>query len=217
MKKYYGLSYSRITEIFSGFLHSSMNCPNTECGYSSNKFEPFLLLPLQIPLNNPQITIYDCLNEYCKQEILDENNLWLCERCDNKVRGVKKMQLWTAPPVLVIQLKRFSDTKISKNQCLIRFPLENLDVGSLISPARFDPSDCYKYKLQCVVNHMGTMNSGHYFTYCLDEDSENWFKFDDSNVTRISSNSIVSTSAYLLFYIREDFVKKILDENIQNN
>lgn len=214
MKKYYGLSYSGITEIFSGFLHSSMNCPNLECGYSSNKFEPFLHLSLEIPTIVRNLTIYECLNEYCKQEVLDENNLWMCERCNNKVRGIKKLQLWTAPPLLAIQFKRFGITRVTKNHGHVDYPMDNFDIGPYISPMRFDKNDCYKYKLHCVINHQGTMNSGHYFTYCLNEDTNEWFKFDDSHVSRITQPSnIVSSNAYLLFYIREDFIKTDISEN----
>ena len=207
MKEYYGSSYSGITEIFSGFLHSSMNCPKPECGHSSNKFEAFLHLSLEIPTNKYDLTIYDCLNEYCKQEILDENNLWLCERCNDKVKGIKKLQLWTTPPMLVVQFKRFGIARVSKNNSYIDFPMSSLDISPHISPGRFDKNDCYKYKLQCVVNHVGTLNSGHYFTYCLNEDTNEWFKFDDSNVSSIASDRVVSSSAYLLFYIREDFIR----------
>ena len=214
MKKYYGSSYSGITEIFSGFLHSSMNCPNIDCGHSSNKFEPFLHLSLEIPTSKSNSTIYECLNEYCKQEILDENNRWLCERCNNKVKGIKKLQLWTAPPFLVVQFKRFGIARVTKNHSHIDFPMNNFDISSYISPARFDKNDCYKYKLQCVINHQGTMNSGHYFTYCLNEDTNEWFKFDDSHVTRIAyASGIISSSAYLLFYMREDFIRTDISEN----
>ena len=39
MQMYYGNSYSRITEIFTGFLYSRTQCP--DCGFFSNKFDPF--------------------------------------------------------------------------------------------------------------------------------------------------------------------------------
>lgn len=214
MKKYYDTSYNRVTEIFSGFLHSSISCPNKTCGYSSNKFDPFLHLPLPMPqrdLNNKMVHINDCLTEYCKEEILDEQNLWLCEGCNQKVKGIKKIDLWTAPPVLVIQLKRFGDQRISKDSRYVWYPDEHFDISEIISPVQKDPSKCYKYRLQCVVNHRGNLNGGHYYSYCLDEDSNKWFEFNDDRVTQIPKNQIVTNTAYLLSYIREDMINS---ENI---
>ena len=175
MEKYYGNTYSRITEIFSGFLHSSITCPDSQCKYASNKFDPFLHLSLPIP-NNPgmlimPLNIEDCMKEYCREEILDEQNLWMCEGCKKKVNGIKKLQILTPPLVLAFQLKRFGDARRSKDSRLIKYPIENLDISSLISPIKFNPLGCYKYKLQSVINHTGGLNNGHYFTYCKDEDS----------------------------------------------
>ena len=229
MKKYYGSNYSRVTEIFTGFLHSSINCPKPECGYSSNKFDAFLSLSLPLPsqvnsrpapilnsryalYNNysnnygTQINIQDCFKEYSKEEKLDENNLWSCEGCNCKVSAIKKLQLWKAPTILVIQLKRFGYDRSRKDNRLVHFPLEHLDISSMISQYSFDPSECYKYRLQCVINHSGGLHGGHYFSYCLDDDTKKWYKYDDERVSLISSNIIVSSTAYLLFYMREDMI-----------
>lgn len=215
MKKYYGTSYSRVTEIFSGFLHSSINCPNATCGYSSNKFDAFLHLSLPIPVRNVSImgtgsmlNIMDCMKEYCKEEALDDQNLWFCDGCKNKVKGIKKLQLWTAPPVLVIQLKRFGISRRSKDNRLITYPTEHFDISSMISPIKIDATKCNMYRLQCVINHTGSLSGGHYYTYCLDEDSGKWFEFNDKEVSEISKNVIVTHTAYLLFYIREDLINK---------
>jgi len=209
MKKYYDSAYSKITEIFSGFLHSSISCSDPSCGYSSNKFDPFLHLSLPIPcsLFGMQITIEDCMNEYCKKEILDEDNLWLCEGCNKKVKGIKKLQLWEAPPVLVIQIKRFNVEQGSKDNRLIKYPIEHLDIGSIISSIQCDPSRCTKYRLQCVINHTGNLNGGHYYTYCLDDDTDEWYEFNDESVHKVKNNSIISHTAYLLFYTREDIIR----------
>lgn len=215
MKKYFGDSYSKVTEIFSGFLHSSITCGDPSCGYSSNKFDPFLHISLPIPANyfmtsySPNcasISIEQCMQEYCREEILDEQNLWMCEGCKKKVAAVKKLQLWTSPPVLVIQFKRFGINKTSKDNRFIYYPTEHLDVSSMISPIYFDATKCYKYRLQCVINHTGNMASGHYYTYCLDEDSGKWFCFDDDKVDEIPTSKIITNTAYLLFYIREDMI-----------
>jgi len=44
------------------------------------------------------------------------------------------------------------------------------------------------------------MDNGHYTSFVLH--SENWFKCDDSFVTKTSLSQVLKSKAYLLFYIR---------------
>lgn len=211
MKEYYDKSYSKITKIFSGFLYNKMSCPETGCGFFSNKFDPFLSIQLPLPVNSDpfkEITIEDCMKEYCNEEILDENNLWTCDKCNKGVMGIKKLQLWTCPPILVIQFKRFNYARRSKNSRMIKYPMNDFDIRPMMSPIHIDPTKSYKYTLQCVVNHTGGLDCGHYYSYCKDEDTDKWFKFNDTIVTEISPLSIISKEAYLLFYVNQDLLKQ---------
>lgn len=212
MKKYYGDSYSQITHIFSGFLHSSIKCPDNLCGYVSNKFESFLHLTLEIPtkLAGP-VSIIDCLKDYCKEEALDDDNLWKCDGCKNNVRIIKNLSIWKSPPVLVIQLKRFKQNnfgRVVKDQRLVHYPLDNFDISCAISPSQVNTVGCTKYKLQCITNHSGIRDGGHYYTYCLESDTNQWYEFNDADVKKISTSKIITSTAYLLFYIREDMIVK---------
>ena len=210
MQKYYGSSYSRVMEIFTGFLHSSIVCPDSNCAYTSNKFDPYTHLSLPIPPKkdlSSVMTIYDCMNEYCKEETLDEENLWLCEGCNQRVKIIKKIRLWTAPPVLVIQIKRFGSMRAFKDNRLVKYPLDNFNISSLMSPTQVELTKCNTYRLQSVINHTGSLNSGHYYSYCLDEDSNIWYDFDDDTVNPVSQSRIVTHTAYLLIYIRKDLIK----------
>lgn len=46
------------------------------------------------------------------------------------------------------------------------------------------PEEYYQYKLKGVVIHMGEANAGHYYSYIQDRDSESWFEFNDSRVSK---------------------------------
>lgn len=63
------------------------------------------------------------------------------------------------------------------------------------------------YDLFGVVNHYGGMYSGHYTAYAksvYEGKDYGWRCFDDSRVSRVDSEDIVSRSGYILFYrIRE--------------
>ncbi|GLJ13059.1 hypothetical protein SUGI_0204330, partial [Cryptomeria japonica] len=76
-----------------------------------------------------------------------------------------------------------------------------------------DKDNCVYY-LRGVVEHMGTMRSGHYVAYvrcCEDENYQDagrdgqpekslWYYASDSHVRRISFSEVLQSEAYLLFY-----------------
>jgi ubiquitin C-terminal hydrolase len=205
MKKYYDVSKSIITNYFSGFLHSSMSCPDIMCKHVTDNFEPYLQLSFSIP-DGENITIYDCMNEYCKEEILDDDNLWYCRGCKKNVKGVKKIDLWTNPKNLVIQLKRFDRQLSRKNNRMVHCPITNLNIESMISPINMESmhNKFFMYDLQCVVNHDGGIHGGHYFSYCKDRNTNAWYKYNDEKVAPLSDGCIVTRMAYMLFYVRRD-------------
>ncbi len=71
-------------------------------------------------------------------------------------------------------------------------------------PIRPDPV----YDLYSVINHVGAMGAGHYVCYAANPDNHNWYSFNDGVVTPLSENEIVTSSAYLLFYVRKDMRDK---------
>lgn len=207
INNYFSKFSDNITKLHTGFIHSSITCSNSNCGYSSNKFDPFLHLQISIPSkNSDKINIQDCLGEYCKEEILDENNLWTCDKCHQKTNAVKELNLWLNPPVLVIQLKRFGIFDSVKNTKYVDYPIDNFDINFMISKKNQSNNTCTKYLLNCVVNHIGGLNLGHYYTYCLNNQNGKWYMFDDDVVSSLDENKVINNNAYLLFYIREDFI-----------
>eukprot|EP00045_Choanoeca_perplexa_P008254 m.76033 g.76033 ORF g.76033 m.76033 type:complete len:143 (-) comp14420_c0_seq2:134-562(-) len=62
------------------------------------------------------------------------------------------------------------------------------------------PDDAFDYTLFGVVTHIGTMQQGHYIAYVKQQDQ--WYKCDDATITMASRAEVLSTQAYLLFYIK---------------
>jgi uncharacterized UBP type Zn finger protein len=59
-----------------------------------------------------------------------------------------------------------------------------------------------KYKLISVINHIGNNSEyGHYTTFALSEYDDNWYCFDDKDVSLIFPEDIITSNAYFLFYI----------------
>ncbi|KAI8149283.1 hypothetical protein BJV82DRAFT_505194 [Fennellomyces sp. T-0311] len=114
-----------------------------------------------------QLTLSDCLDEFTKEEMLSEEDLWYCPRCKDRKRATKKFDLWRMPEIVVVHLKRFSHTKTwrDKIDTLIDFPLEGLDlterVLSIENSENIAPEDRLIYDLYGVDNHFGGMGGGH--------------------------------------------------------
>ncbi|KAJ5280733.1 hypothetical protein N7478_006105 [Penicillium angulare] len=155
------------------------------------------------------IALDECLNEFSKDEILSQNDAWYCPRCKEHRQASKKFQLWSAPDILVIHLKRFMQggsigrTFRSKLDTLVRFPLEDLDLSDHIT----GPSDGkpLKYDLIGVDCHSGTMSGGHYYAYAKNWVTGDWCDFNDQHAGIIKNpeKRVTTPAAYLLFYRRQ--------------
>ena len=55
------------------------------------------------------------------------------------------------------------------------------------------------YDLCAVSNHHGTMNGGHYTSYCKPPQGDVWYQCGDKTVTRLRT-PVKTSTAYLLFY-----------------
>lgn len=147
-----------------------------------------------------KIALDDCFKLFSTFDTLDEQNQWHCPHCKEFVCAQKKMDIWRAPEILVIHLKRFSGEGyyVKKDSSLVDFP-EQLDMAPYILE-KTDMST--KYKLFAVSEHMGSMGGGHYIAHAVVK--EKWYKFDDSSCSSSSYEDAKSPLAYVLFYQRID-------------
>ncbi|XP_015755638.1 PREDICTED: ubiquitin carboxyl-terminal hydrolase 24-like [Acropora digitifera] len=74
-----------------------------ECNYRYEREEAFH--SLQVTVKNHKLE--DSLEQFVNGEILEGDNAYFCEKCNERRTTVKRMCIKTLPPVLVIQLKRF--------------------------------------------------------------------------------------------------------------
>tara|TARA_B100000900_G_scaffold135864_1_gene115071 strand:+ start:1238 stop:2269 length:1032 start_codon:yes stop_codon:yes gene_type:complete len=188
-KNMYKKEYSDFLDMFFGMHVSTIN--SKESDYENISPEPFFILSVPLTENK---TLLDSFDEYCKIEMLDDDNK--VEVSDgNKETCEKRIMFWSLPDILVITLKRFSNMN-RKNKSLIDFPLHDLDLSKYV--VGYNKSS-YVYDLYGVCNHSGGVSGGHYTAHVKNANG-NWYNFNDTNVSRISENKIVSTMAYCLFY-----------------
>ena len=169
-----------------------------------------------VPKDKKAFTLSDCFDLFTKPEILDEDNLWYCNKCKEHKQATKKMDIFKLPKVLILHLKRFKTSRVhsigsyffsggsSKIGTLIDFPIENLDLRKYNLGTWEEPPI---YDLFAVTNHYGSLGGGHYTAYAKNPVKNQWFDFNDSSVSRQDQDEIATAAAYLLFYRRREVEK----------
>ncbi|XP_037705192.1 ubiquitin carboxyl-terminal hydrolase 16-like [Choloepus didactylus] len=206
----------------------------------------FCTLANREAFNTDECSIQHCLYQFTRNEKLQDANKLLCEVCARRqyngpkanVKGERKhvytnarkqMLISLVPPVLTLHLKRFQQAgfnlrKINKH---IKFP-EILDLApfcTLKCKNVAEEKTRVLYSLYGVVEHSGTMRSGHYTAYAkartansqlsnlvlhgdIPQDFEmestkgQWFHISDTHVQAVPTSKVLNSQAYLLFYER---------------
>ncbi|XP_039986816.1 ubiquitin carboxyl-terminal hydrolase 2a isoform X1 [Xiphias gladius] len=194
--KYLEREDSKIVDLFVGQLKSSLTC--SHCGFCSTVFDPFWDLSLPIAKKgHGEVSLMDCMRLFTKEDVLDGDEKPTCYRCKARRRCTKKFTIQKFPKILVLHLKRFSEARrTSKLSTFVNFPMKDLDLREFASENSINAV----YNLYAVSNHSGTTMGGHYTAYCRNPSSGEWYTFNDSRVTPMSSSQVRSSDAYVLFY-----------------
>ncbi|KAL5531349.1 hypothetical protein ACEPAG_4226 [Sanghuangporus baumii] len=167
------------------------------------------------------ISLTDCLEEFTKEEQLGEDDLWYCPQCKKHQQATKKFDVWTIPDILVVHLKRFSNSRILRDKidAFVDFPIDGLDltdysgereVAKRLAEEGQDITalglsgveEALIYDLFAVDEHMGGLGGGHYRAYAKNHETGTWYHFDDTHVSPAQPTEGVNANAYLLFYKR---------------
>ena len=195
IKNMYSNDYSEIWNIF--YAVSVSEIISLETGKQLQITpEPYFMIDLPIPLENKSPSLIDCLDYYIEGEILEGDNAWYNEETKQKENIRKKITFWSFPNILVIDFKRFN-ARNQKNQILIDFPMDNLDLSKYVIGYK---KNSYIYELYGVCNHGGSVMGGHYTSYVKNANGK-WYHFNDTSVQEVMlTQSIISPKAYCLFY-----------------
>jgi ubiquitin C-terminal hydrolase len=194
IKDIYSNDYSEIWNMFYG-MHVSQLISVTSGEVISVTPEPYFMIDLPIPENNKNISLIDCFDLYVNEEILDGDNSILNEKTGKKESVKKSILFWSFPNILVIDIKRFNAAN-KKKQMFIDFPLENLNLSKYVIGYN---KDTYIYDLYGVCNHSGTVMGGHYTSFIKNANG-NWYHCNDTSVSEVQLQQIITAKAYCLFY-----------------
>ncbi|GAA5991458.1 hypothetical protein JCM5350_001617 [Sporobolomyces pararoseus] len=203
---------SVVIDYFQGQLRNRMEC--LYCHETSTTYNPLQTLSLPIPEQQGDIPVQleDCIDEFLREEIMEDDNAWNCPRCRRPRTASKQLAITRLPQILLVQLKRFTSYSSfsSKVETPVDFPMDRLELGYLLP--RQSTTKKYRlnlphepntnYELYALVNHLGGENtSGHYTTVVRKR--ETFLEIDDEIITPVPQSRLVdqcSSSAYLLFY-----------------
>lgn len=214
-----------IDRIFTGRLQSDVTCQT--CSGVSTTLDPYWDISLDLGSNMgtpgssgfpaPR-SLQECLERFTRTEHLGCSAK--CSNCDAYEESTKQLTLRKLPIVACFHLKRFEhSTKLHKKiNTFVSFPqyldmtpftsewrdsaqASEADQGSLPTPVLLDRLK-NKYALFAVVNHKGTLESGHYTAF-VRQRAGDWYKCDDHVITPASIQTVLESEGYLLFYHKQ--------------
>lgn len=87
---------------WSGKLSSQLICKG--CPHRYERDDPFFTIPLDI---KKKANIQEALEVFVKGEMLEQDNAYFCEKCNQKRDTLKRSCVKTLPNTLILNLKRF--------------------------------------------------------------------------------------------------------------
>jgi ubiquitin carboxyl-terminal hydrolase 8 len=196
MQKMYKTEYSEILNIFYGISVTQIKSYDTG-EILSRACEPFSILTLSLP--EKETTIFECLDMYNADEELKGDNAWKNDKTNKKEDVKKNIIFWNLPTVLIVDLKRFNNLN-RKLHTLVNTPLTDVDFSKYVHG--YNPSE-FIYDLFGIGNHSGNVNGGHY-TANIKNANGKWYNFNDTNITEIKENKVITPYAYCLFYRKKN-------------
>jgi len=175
-----------INKLFNIEIKSSIKCKLLKCLTVSETLSksPFLILSI----NQDSKNLDDCYRNYKVHEKLEKDDLYFCEKCQEKRIASKKISINNWSNHLIIWLKRFeikngNSIKINNS---IEIPLEWR----------------HEFKIVGAVLHSGGTDGGHYMYISRNLNSNSWTLCNDSSVNELSENQAQQylNKAYILYY-----------------
>ena len=239
---------------FKGKITNEIVSLEHEYPYYSQAEEPFFRITLDIKGHKK---LEEALDAYIKGEILEGENKYFVEKYNKKLSIKKRTSIKKIGNQIIIHLKRFEFDFITfqnnKLNDYLEFPLKlnfkkwtraflrinevNSYDNNIISEEEKENLNDEKmnYELTGILIHSGaSIQSGHYYSFIKDQETNKWYKFNDSQISEYDINKDLEKEcfgnidnkinkygkvAYLLFYTRKECIDsyKHFEKNIKIN
>ena len=199
---------SIISDLFYGILETKTQCTNCKRIKYNFQVYSFLEFPLeQINIyftnqgrrqnfngqGNPDVDLYECFEHYESLLQMTGDNKIYCSECNSSFDAFYQTLLYTTPNYLILNLNR---GKNAVYECKVNFP-------NILNLCNYVVNKTNTvYQLQSVISHIGPSSmSGHFIAYCRHPQNNEWYKYNDSIVTKCTTQKeYLNGMPYILFY-----------------
>lgn len=195
--------YSDILNLFYGI---QLNVIQDKDGDRIVSLQPslFSIITLNIPEHILQPTLLDCVDLYCENELLENDNAYYDESEKKYISALKGVLFWRLPHILIFTFNRLKTNKRGKNNTLVHFPIQKLDMTKYVYCDTPDNTKPIYYELYGIGCHVGGLSMGHYTCYIKNKDT--WYFCNDDAVKQIGNPiQLINPNVYCLFYRKINF------------
>ena len=209
LKDYQERYKSIISNLFYGTIQTKSQCSNCKTIKYNFQIFSFLEFPLQ-QVNefcfknglrkyyngngNPDINLYECFHHYQNISTMNGDNQIYCNDCGKNCDALYGTFLYSMPNYFIINLNR---GKNAVYKCNVIFP----EILKLENFVKFNTINS-TFQLKAVICHIGPSSmGGHFVAYCRHYMDNNWYKYNDSFVTKcVDKKEYLNGMPYILFY-----------------
>ena len=190
---------SIVADLFHIHTQSQVTCGRCQFIDKTDQITTFLPLPLTSRTSSGhEISLEQLIQDFSREADLE--GLYHCHQCGQHRHARQKTIIKRPfPRALIVHLQRFPfDGTDRKVDTFVRYQLE---YDCLLSKNDH-------YRLCAVSVHAGSLSRGHYTTFARNQNTERWYKFNDSSVDEINADTVVTKNAYILVYLKSDDLRE---------
>ena len=194
-----------LEESFKGKISNEIISLEKEYPYYSCRDEPFFKLTLDIKGHK---SLEEALDFYIKEEILEGENKYFVDKYNKKISISKRCSIKKMSNTVIIHLKEFDYYTFTNNKLndYLKFPKEinfkkwtkaylnvNTKNESKITEEEKENliENKLEYQLTGILVHSGsTLASGHYYSFIMNQENGEWYKFDDTKISSFDIKNI---------------------------
>ena len=158
-------------------------------------------IPLLLDSRSIHIKLDALLENYFKEETIKFERQ--CDYCKKICPHIKISKIYHLPQILILSIQRFNpethakiETKIDFNECI------NL---SKYIDEFYKKENEEVYNLIAEINHSGSLEYGHYYSFINFYKKNIWYEFNDKEVFQTNKDlSLYFDTSYILFYEKVD-------------
>ena len=189
------------------FWRNERKSPCQYCGKELNNVnDEHLVLNLSIPDSDHSIEFQQLIDNHFLEDISEQSNGIRCPNCcshDNNIDHKPQCKpkpfrtqehITRYPDYLIVQLLRFKTVQVGDQNIIQKINTKVTNAKSILVTRT-------PYELDCILNHEGGYENGHYTALLK---SEKWYLCDDIKIYEVTNDSIESEKNYVYIFKKKE-------------